>query len=86
MLFGGCIFASGRAMVNFLIFLPQSGGPARLMIWGHIYIYTDKTSLKADREAWGRGMGVHLVSLGFTWLPFVSLGFTWLHLATLGVT
>ena len=34
---------------------------------------TDKTSLKADREAWGEG---EWSSLGSVWLHFVSFGFT----------
>ena len=37
----------------------------------YIYIYTDKTSLKADREDWGGGGGD---SLGLTWTHLVSLG------------
>ena len=60
---------------------------------------TDKTSLKADREAWGEGVGkwgshldsrgltgTHLVSLGLTWSHLDSLGLTWTHLVSLGLT
>ena len=43
------------------------------------YIYTDKTSLKADREVWGREERGEGVSLRFTGSHQVSLGVTWFH-------
>ena len=42
--------------------------------------YTDKTSLKADREAWGEG------GMEFTWFRLASLCFIWFHLNSLGFT
>jgi len=33
----------------------------------NMYVYTDKTSLEADREVWGVGVGWVGVSLGLTW-------------------
>ena len=48
---------------------------------------TDKTSLKADREAWGGGCnGVLLVPFGFTLFDLVSLGLALFRLVPLGLT
>ena len=48
---------------------------------------TDKTSLKADREAWGGGCnGVLLVPFGFTLFDLVSLGLALFRLVPLGPT
>ena len=50
-------------------------------------IYTDKTSLKADREAWGRGCnGVLLIPFGLILFDFVSLGLALFRLVPLGLT
>ena len=64
-----------------------------IYIYIHISIYTDKSSLKADREAWGRGewsslatILFHSVTRGFTWTRFISLGLTSSHLVPLGLT
>ena len=62
-----------------------------------MYIYTDKTSLKADREDWGGGLnspiqaapchwthvGSTLISQLFPWAP---LRISWLHLMQFGFT
>ena len=52
----------------------KPGPPRILVIYRYIYIciYTDKTSLKADREVEGGG--------GFDWAHLVSLGLSWTHL------
>ena len=48
---------------------------------------TDKTSLKADREAWGRGCNeVLLIPFGFILFDFVSLGPALFRLVLLGLT
>ena len=49
-------------------------------------IYTDKTSLKADREVWGRGNGFHVVPSGSTLLHLVSLEFAWFRSDSLHLT